>query len=80
MYGAFTYMYHKIPTIHIGKHTSPMDPMGYEIRKTPQQICLLREPQICILELSDPICTMPSKTMCLGGGFRICFLIFHPFW
>ena len=28
MYGIFTYIYHKKSTIHVGKYTSPMDPMG----------------------------------------------------
>ena len=26
--GIFTYIYHKKTTIHVGKSTSPMDPMG----------------------------------------------------
>ena len=26
--GIFTYIYHKKSTIHVGKYTSPMDPMG----------------------------------------------------
>ena len=27
--GIFTYIYHQKSTIHVGKYTSPMDPMGY---------------------------------------------------
>ena len=28
MYGVYSYIYHKNSTIHVGKYTSPMDPMG----------------------------------------------------
>ena len=30
--GICTYIYHKKSTIHVGKYTSPMDPMGYTSR------------------------------------------------
>ncbi len=30
MYGIFTYIYHKKSTIHVGKYTSPVDPVGID--------------------------------------------------
>ena len=33
MYGIFPYIYHRKPTIHVGKYTSPMDPMGLSTTK-----------------------------------------------
>ena len=44
MYGIFTYIYHKFKP-NVGEYTSPMDPMGFKIFKSLEDVnrkCILR--------------------------------------